>query len=67
DSLTSLNGLESVTNFQGNVGITDNDSLTDLCALQNILTNGNTNIVSIVFNQYNPSENDIINGTNCSI
>ncbi len=86
DALLSLNGIENLTiivNFSIiNIGVRQwegdctgyvdgpNPSLTDLCALQNVLINSNWNsnndyCVVVVNNAYNPSGQDILNG-NCS-
>lgn len=67
NSLASLNGLEDIKYFKGDVIISSNTSLSDLCALKNILVNGITNNISIGGNLLNPSFNDIKNGTSCRL
>lgn len=65
-SLTSLNGLQNITTFEGDLKIENNDVLNNLCALQNFLGTGVfTSPVKIKDNAYNPTVEDILAG-NCS-
>ncbi len=66
NALESLSGLEVITTFAGIVNINENTSLRDLCDLQNIL-NGTITNLSIQSNLHNPTFNDILNGTECSL
>lgn len=69
--ITSVNGLENLVSVSGNLsigagGIGGNTSLTDFCALQNLLqNNGLQGNFSVQNNAYNPTQQDIIDG-NCS-
>jgi len=76
NNLVSLSGLNSLTEISGGVFIgtayvngavyvAENTNLTNLCALQNLFTNGSYGAVNIANNAYNPTVQDIIDG-NCS-
>jgi len=74
DLLTSLGGLENLTSvYRIRIGVNSvaagssapNPNLTNLCALQNLFTNGTHTYVSIANNAYNPTVQNIIDG-NCS-
>ena len=66
-SLISLNGLQNVAQFSGNLYITQNNALKNLCALQSILINKTSNSYVSVYDNLNPvTPTDIIAG-NCSI
>lgn len=61
--LTSLSGLENITNLTGSIWIYLNSYLSDFCAISNIINSaGNIDIHS---NLYNPTKEDILAG-NCS-
>ncbi len=73
NSLITLNGINNLTSVNnisiGNSNATTvfpNPNLTNLCALQNLFTNGTYSMVTIEHNAYNPSVEEIING-NCSL
>lgn len=67
NNLSSMDGFENVISFMGDIRLIDNEGLSDLCALQNILINGEFGTVNILSNLHNPSTDDIINGNNCSL
>jgi hypothetical protein len=61
DSLQNLNGLEQL-NILNEIIVMNNNTLKDFCALSNLIINGNYNNYSVMNNQYNPTEQDIIDG-----
>lgn len=66
NALTSLNGLQNLNVFTGEMIIWGNQSLTNLCALQSIFTTGVfVSPATISQNAYNPTKEDIMAG-NCS-
>ncbi len=67
-ALTSLDGLQNVTNFKGSLLISENTALANLCALQGIVTNGELvpPFSYIASNLYNPTFQDIEDGI-CSM
>lgn len=66
DLLTSLDGLQNISQFKGKGWIGNNETLTNLCAIQNLITNGEFTVpLTISANAYNPTAEDIIAG-NCS-
>ena len=62
DGLLTLDGLENLMTVNGIWSIHDNTSLSDFCAIQNILANGNWVTYAYGNNAYNPHSEDIING-----
>jgi len=65
-SLTSLNGLENLGQIGNTVNFVGNSSLSDFCALQNVMqTFVPSSNSSIYNNSFNPTITDIKNG-NCS-
>jgi len=67
DNLISLDGLENLTSVGKYLKINRNWNLSDLCGTKNLLIlNGVNEYISIEFNQYNPSVEDII-ADNCSL
>lgn len=66
-SLESLEGLQNINIFVGDLDIHSNNVLKDLCALQSLLAAGEFTYPTIIEdNYYNPTPDDIIEG-NCSI
>ncbi|MBT8303186.1 MAG: hypothetical protein KJP09_01860 [Bacteroidia bacterium] len=68
DNLETLSGLNGLTNVNQGISIgfiEGNTSLSDYCALENLLTNGTFGGVTIENNAYNPTVQDIIDG-NCA-
>ncbi|MCF6308812.1 MAG: hypothetical protein L3J09_12795 [Flavobacteriaceae bacterium] len=78
NNMTSMNGLESLISVEdvligyyhnvagSNILPSQNLSLSDFCALQNLFTNGSYADVYLGYNLYNPTVQDIIDG-NCSL
>lgn len=66
-SLVSLNGLENlITANDITIGIYGgNNTLSDYCALKNLINNGTYNSIQISGNLYNPTVSDITDG-NCA-
>ena len=67
-SLKNLNGFSNMVSIGQNhdMDIEENPNLEDLCGLQLILNNGFSNNFIVANNQYNPSQQDIMDG-NCSL
>lgn len=68
-SLETLDGLDNLNSVGGIVigsELDSNPSLTDFCALQDVIINGNYGQLIIELNAYNPTAQDIIDG-NCSL
>ncbi|MEP0263744.1 hypothetical protein [Dokdonia sp.] len=65
DQLESLDGLENVSSITGSINASYNPILNDLCAIQNSITNLSEEDVEILFNAFNPTMQDFIDG-NCS-
>lgn len=63
--LTSLDGLQNVTTFNGGLSIYTNTSLTDLCPLMGVRQNGNIQYVSFHGNA-NPVTFGNLNTSNCN-
>jgi hypothetical protein len=66
-SLLTLNGLQNISNFSGNIFIRQNASLKNLCALTTILPQLNANYYSAVYGNYNPATLSTISTDNCSV
>ena len=65
EGLETLEGLESIPLVTGTFQAVGNTVLTDFCAVQNSITTLLEEDVEIVFNAFNPTQQDIIDG-NCS-
>lgn len=65
--LESLEGLNNLTNVGHNLSVNSNISLTDFCALEELVVFGEIGgDLNIFNNPFNPTEQDIIDG-NCSL
>ena len=74
DMLMSLDGLENVDSVKGSVYIgteawktppvnKGNDTLTDFCAIKNLVVNGGiSGTYNVDYNNYNPTKTDMVNG-----
>ncbi|WGF92610.1 cadherin repeat domain-containing protein [Aequorivita marisscotiae] len=65
ESLPNLVGLNNLERCR-NLDIRGNNELTDFCDLQNLFINGSNNSYIAIYNAYNPTKQDIIDG-NCSL
>lgn len=67
-SLKNLNGFSNIGSMgqYHDINIEENTNLDNLCGLQLIFENGFSNNFIVVNNQYNPSQQDIMDG-NCSL
>jgi len=65
-ALTNIDGLSNIISIGGVLWVLQNENLSDLCGIKNVLTiNGVADHIWIHENLYNPSVEDIIAG-NCS-
>ncbi|MFC4219594.1 hypothetical protein [Flagellimonas marina] len=61
-----IHAFENLNNLSGDIEITWNGGLENLCGLQPLLLNGYSGNYLVEYNRNNPTQQDIING-NCSI
>lgn len=65
-NLINLNGLQNITSVSGDIQIWYNDNLDNFCGLSDLIIAGNLDGEwNILGNDYNPTQQDIIDG-NCS-
>ncbi|HLF53149.1 hypothetical protein [Flavobacterium sp.] len=64
-SLLSLNGLQNITLFRGDLYVTNNNSLTGLCAILNSIQTGTIQYM-YVYNNANPVTSSLLNLGNCN-
>ncbi len=64
DILENLDGLSQLSTV-GGLAIHSNNQLINFCDITNLIVNGNYTAYSVQNNEYNPTEQDIING-DCS-
>lgn len=65
-SLKNLNGLDALNNVDSDLDVVDNYFLKDFCDIRDFLTNGTLGSFNAVYNAFNPTKQDIIDG-NCKI
>ncbi|TRW27352.1 leucine-rich repeat domain-containing protein [Flavobacterium zepuense] len=66
NALTSLNGLQNVNPFLGQLNVTYNESLQNLCAITGLTPTG-TDVDVYLYNNANPVTAYTINNSNCSL
>jgi len=67
DLITHIDGLSNTTFITNEITFKNNDILNDFCGLQTFLSNNDyTGIYDVELNEYNPSQEQIINGE-CSL
>ncbi|MFD0863201.1 hypothetical protein ACFQ1M_13385 [Sungkyunkwania multivorans] len=64
ENFVSLNGFEALNSVEDVIVGSIVSEITDFCGLSNLLTNGTYRSMTILFNPYSPSAQDIIDG-NC--